>query len=130
MSDIRDRLIAAIDETEHIANAAAEKAREDYGDSRTGLHWIGIGGTLEAVDDPAGRASAEFDKVGYHVAHHDPASVLRRCAADRKLLELHEPQGSRKYCGECGGTDYPVSWPCPTLQYLAEGYGISAAPSE
>jgi len=61
-----------------------------------------------------------------HIAANDPASVLRRCAADRKLLELHAqdslPNGiDLDECRTCGGANEP--WPCPTLLTLAEGYG-------
>lgn len=78
-----------------------------------------------------------------HIALHDPASVLRRCEADRKLLELHQPISCRSAgcdcdscCATCrwtgsdeagktlrwGETDKCV-YPCPTLRALAEGYG-------
>jgi hypothetical protein len=66
-----------------------------------------------------------------HIALHDPKSVLRRCAADRKLLELH---GDR--CHSCPAKDetgYLDEWTqfdygdvCPVVRFLAEGYGWSA----
>jgi hypothetical protein len=78
-----------------------------------------------------------------HVVLHDPAAVLRRCAADRKLLALHQPVAdhgrySEPQCPiECDGQhsgpsvcascrDYvgdPVEAPCPTVLLIAEGYG-------
>lgn len=66
-----------------------------------------------------------------HIAANDPESVLRRCAADRKLLELHAPtQGFNVYggsctaCSACGAAEeYPVWYPCPSVLALAEGYG-------
>lgn len=77
------------------------------------------------------------------IALHQPASVLRRCAADRKLMELHAvvPDHGRFTEGECPpGCDGehteppvcfscrtyagdPVQAPCATLRGLAEGYG-------
>jgi hypothetical protein len=63
---------------------------------------------------------------------NDPAAVLRRCAADRKILEHHEPNthGIDVYaCTGCGSDDY--GWnvdhtnDCPTLLALAEGYGLT-----
>jgi hypothetical protein len=45
----------------------------------------------------------------------NPASVLARIAADRKILELHNRLGD--YCNTCGG-----QWPCLTLLLLAEAY--------
>ena len=68
-----------------------------------------------------------------HIARHDPASVLRGCAADRKVLERHATKIQR-----CGGhSDSPHQadcfdcaycdtryWPCPDLKDLAERYGL------
>lgn len=71
-----------------------------------------IAGTGES-DDPQSIYDAAF------IAAHDPASVLARIAADRKLLELHAPfQGLEhphpSYCEACG-----ASWPCATVRLLA-----------
>ena len=64
-----------------------------------------------------------------------PASVLRRCAADRKLIELHRPQETGagfpdiQECRTCSadslgdGYQYLMPAPCPSLLALAEGYG-------
>jgi hypothetical protein len=71
-----------------------------------------------------------------HIALNDPAAVLRRCAADRKILTEHQPYGEswEPYaCTGCGydGSDYCSTWitdhtnDCPTLQALAEGYGLT-----
>ncbi|MFD4795922.1 DUF6221 family protein [Streptomyces anulatus] len=61
------------------------------------------------------------------IALHQPASVLRRCAADRKLIALHRPVEMvgemADACAECEVSgNYPY-YPCPTLRALAEGYG-------
>lgn len=78
-----------------------------------------------------------------HIALNDPASVLRRCAADRKLIALHAvvPDHGRFSEAECPANcdgDHsgpgvcfscrtyagdPVEAPCPSLRVLAEGYG-------
>lgn len=71
------------------------------------------------------------------MAMHDPAAVLRRCAADLKILAEHKPREGGWYdwyaCEGCGydGADY-CSEPavghindCPTLLALAEGYGLT-----
>lgn len=72
-----------------------------------------------------------------------PSSVRRRCAADLKLLELHQAvhdhgRYSEAQCpAECDGQhsgplvcascrDYvgdPLDVPCPTVVVVAEGYG-------
>lgn len=68
-----------------------------------------------------------------HIALNDPASVLRRCAADRKQLELHGPMedpevvGDDLHCTSCRVTAIgefdAAPWPCATVRALAEGYG-------
>lgn len=61
-----------------------------------------------------------------------PAQVLRRCAADRKILAEHAPavdSWDPYACTGCGSDDY--GWnvdhtnDCPTLLALAEGYGLT-----
>lgn len=69
-----------------------------------------------------------------HIVLNNPAVVLRRCAADRKLLELHAPQPDGtgfpdgmqcRTCSEDGGDGYQylLRFPCPTVIGVAEGYG-------
>ncbi|MFB8122084.1 DUF6221 family protein [Streptomyces bacillaris] len=69
------------------------------------------------------------------IALHDATEVLRRCAADRKLIALHHNDGFE--CPVCAGEPWvdedsegngewirsSISAPCPTLLALAEGYG-------
>ncbi|MEU8682896.1 DUF6221 family protein [Streptomyces sp. NPDC048611] len=77
-----------------------------------------------------------------HIALHDPEAVLRRCAADRKLLALHNvpaevfPEGwyldDNRWCVNCGfgNAGEPIVDDindCPTLNALAEGYGFRTA---
>lgn len=72
-----------------------------------------------------------------HIAFNHPAAVLRRCAADRKILEEHAPTGGgwpgQYACEGCGydGSYCPMpitehTNDCPTLLALAEGYGLTA----
>ncbi|WP_405611279.1 DUF6221 family protein [Streptomyces sp. NBC_01508] len=74
--------------------------------------------------------------TGEHIALHDPAAVLRRCEADRKILEEHKPRQDSWYdhyaCEGCGYDGAYCSEPntqhvndCPTLLALAEGYGLT-----
>ncbi|MFF1298104.1 MULTISPECIES: DUF6221 family protein [unclassified Streptomyces] len=66
-----------------------------------------------------------------HIAANDPASVLRRCAADRKLLKLHG--GNMHSCPATDETDYLDEWThfdysqaCPVVELLADSYGWTA----
>lgn len=76
------------------------------------------------------------DEIAEHVVCNSPESVLRRCAADRKLLDLHRPVvlrggGGARYfetttvCKSCEPPkQFPeTAYPCPTVVPLAEGYG-------
>lgn len=70
-----------------------------------------------------------------HIAANDPESVLRRCAADRKLIAAHpitrdviavQPDGTHGFgCAVCHNEDLLTlgdGW-CDSLRALAEGYG-------
>lgn len=66
------------------------------------------------------------DDWGLWTFHVDPHQVLARIAADRKILELHQPMDNiygRFECTSCGiAGEFPVRWPCPTLRLLASPY--------
>ena len=81
------------------------------------------------------------DEIAEHVVYNSPESVLRRCAADRKLLASHQPMAGIGYepddddtpgaygdiaraCSSCGTVnEYAVHFPCHVVRTLAEGYG-------
>lgn len=67
-----------------------------------------------------------------HIAANDPATVIRHCERDLKVLERHP--GDRVYCPGCGfgppyakdGTEYRShSRDCPEIADLATAYGIT-----
>ncbi len=73
------------------------------------------------------------DGIRYHVALHDPASVLARVAAEREILAEHNLDEGR-YCRRCAKwLDLPISqqvepddavdWPCRTVLGLAKAWG-------
>lgn len=107
--------------------------------SRSG-RWVEIVAYSRTNIEPAEAASREqavaLTQTGRNehllIAMHDPASVLRRCAADRKILAEHVPavdSWDPYACTGCGSDDY--GWnvdhtnDCPTLLALAEGYGLT-----
>lgn len=109
-------------------------------------HALG-GGKIKAESYGSGVISLEgavhlSDAGGLHedevawIVLNDPESVLRRCAADRKILELHAPVilrggGGASYyettrvCRSCEPPkQFPdTAYPCPTVLAIAEGYG-------
>ncbi|MEV7034615.1 DUF6221 family protein [Streptomyces sp. NPDC093272] len=116
-------------------------------------------GSDYGFDAGVGTAPGEVDVVGHgyegggcervqdarHIVRHQPAAVLRRIAADRKMLDLHAivPDhgrfSERDNCERsgCDGDHWqppvcrscrnyagdPIEAPCPTIENLAEGYG-------
>lgn len=72
-----------------------------------------------------------------HIALHDPAAVLRRCEADRRVLARHRanPDALSRLdtvacegCGVYGDCDLPVTDnvnDCPELLDLAHAHGIT-----
>jgi Family of unknown function (DUF6221) len=70
--DLAARLLAAIEETEQIAQAAADSARE-YDAFGTG------NGIL-----------TQSPSIALHVRRQDPKATLIRCAADRRIMERAE----------------------------------------
>lgn len=135
MPDLHDWITQQIDHTE----TAARKAAALCGCHPPSPHWTfgdeTTDGRILVVNDPhpgvkrkIGRrwnGSYEGLFMAEHVVRHDPAAVLRRCAADRKILEVHEPIGGA--CGFDREDGYYVEDinDCPTLLALAEGYGLT-----
>jgi hypothetical protein len=80
-----------------------------------------------AVRSPSARSLME------HIAAHDPATVLRRVAADRQILEEHRANEVYLDDRDLGCFTYlttlcrccvnAVGYPCPTIRLLAKGYG-------
>jgi hypothetical protein len=119
--DIVASLETAITERERMATSAAEEFGPDwdYADGHVGP--LGSVGTVAT-------GAQEFmpPEQGLHVAANDPASVLRRCAADRRMLHRHAPSFSEPAGALiCGHDDR--RWPCPDIADLAEGYGWTEA---
>ncbi|MYV77756.1 hypothetical protein GT352_28060 [Streptomyces sp. SID1046] len=69
--------------------------------------------------------------VGAHIAAHDPAAVLRRCTADRIILEFHQQDSGGTACIGCGTWGDCQDWEtsnindCPTLLALALALGLT-----
>lgn len=119
MSDLTEQLRAVIEQTEWIA----EHAVTDSYDS----HWREKGGNQIGVFTRRDHVVATFPIIGpiRHVIRHDPAAVLLRCAADRKLLDAYEEIKAQHDRDEeesgVRGYLYGVE---AAVKLLAEGYGI------
>lgn len=134
MTDLIERIKAAIDEDEQVANAAIEQVGDGDWEQR---------GTRIVTESNRDREVADYAIVECidHIARHDPARMLRQVEGARKILALHQPvavlnnDGVRVIgheCKACFDSPAPYSeppysmtdYPCPTVRALAEMFGV------
>lgn len=128
MSARGEDILAWLDRAITTREQAAQDAARAYGS-----RWVRPVDTdmVRVSEDGAVWFQALSDEIAEHVVYNSPESVLRRCAADRKLLELHGGRGHG-----CPAYDYDGDLDefarfynheaCPVVQHLAEGYGWTA----
>jgi hypothetical protein len=111
--------------------AVEERARRA---SAWGVDWYHDDCVNEIRDYGNGNTIAIVYLAQYadQIISQDPAATLRRCAADRKILEIHRYKGGswEPYaCDGCGADDVGAlvdhANDCETLLALAEGYGLT-----
>lgn len=128
MTDLIERIKAAIDEDERIVREVLNVSGDDrdqptwtvetfVGDYANYCHVNTFG---EEVG--CGREGFGGEELAAHIARHDPDRVLRHVEATRKLLGQHLPNGDQDFplCDECSGR----TWPCSPIEALAAIYGI------
>ena len=132
------RIEAAIDRAEQVARAAMPAgvinerwyvSRIDENESR-----VRERSTQAPVADVIGGVFADrSQQYAEHIALNDPAAVLRRCAADRRVLERHQQiayYGDSSQGWACSyewgdGDGYRIDWTlCPEIRSLADRWGI------
>ncbi|PVC80575.1 hypothetical protein DBP19_36165 [Streptomyces sp. CS090A] len=148
--DVLAYLDRAITTTEEAARAADATDPAPWGAATSTRMTIdhdpdaGSGLVLNAAEEPLWDCEESnmlcmTAAASVHAALHDPKAVLRRCAADRKLIALHHNDGIE--CPVCAGepwvdedsegngewTRSSLNAPCPTIVALAEGYGWTEA---
>lgn len=145
MTDLVSRLLEAIAAKEAKARAAQpgpwtvrhwKQGAEDWKDVSSADYSV----VANSIGLDATAATVEF------IHDNDPSSVLRRCAVDRKILELHQPKVYETdewdenralvdveylYCPRCwAAADYPAHtnpperYPCDHVRLLSEAYGL------
>lgn len=127
MTDLPDRILAAIEQTAHIA----EKARDAgsvgvYGHTIQEKWLASDDGHIYTMPDGVTIVTGPYGldtEVANHVLRHQPSVVLRRCEADKRTVERHAPHGT--FYNDCGGCG--EDWPCPDLLDRADAYGIEAS---
>jgi hypothetical protein len=118
VGDLVSRLLEAITAKEEKAHAAIEFGSGGDGPWRVrGEHIDGSAAGIGFGFLPADR---EF------IVDNDPSSVLRRCAADRRVLERHSPSADhlgRLLCSFCSDAGH-MEWPCEDFADLVDRYGL------
>lgn len=110
MSDLIASIRAAIDETERIARVADDASDRPWTLTASATVDFAADGEFYALDA----------RVADHIVHHDPAAILRRCAADRELLDLHEHVPGDGINFTFAERDRSTD----TIRALAEAYGL------
>ena len=80
--DLVRQILAAIEETERLARAVVSTINPTTGE------WVAAGEHGTEIRDSRGHLVVKHswpDEIA-HITRHDPASVLRRCTADRALI--------------------------------------------
>ena len=133
MTDLTSRITAALDEQQRLAEAATPGpwvvgptfgARDNRVYVKAEYSLIDTVGTCviagQVANVPEFRANAAF------IAANDPSSVLRRVAAQRRVLERHYRDG--ECCVGCGRGEYgdyrELFVQCPELLDLADAVGV------
>lgn len=143
MPDLHGWITQQIEDAETAARKAADLCgchpptpAWEFDDDATEGRILVVGDPHPSLNRKIGRrwnSSYEGLYMAEHIVRHDPAAVLRRCAADRKILTIHAPQGGdwEPYaCLGCGSdSEFGVLVDhvndCETLQALAEGHGLT-----
>lgn len=124
MDELVARIRAALDRAEEIAKACIatdwRMPAAGYVVDRDVDGW-------RSIPDESRIFSFYDDREAeaWHAVNNDPDTVLRRVAADRKILELHE--GSHECTSEADNCVWITGEPgddCATVLALAEAYGI------
>lgn len=126
MPDLHGWITQQIDKATQAATGAKGDTPGVWDDKSEPATWI-------VLYDSSGKLTLGQHR---HIALHDPAAVLRRCAADRKILARHrlDPEAiwyEAAMCGGCGDYgDQELPYTenlndCPELLDLGYGYGLT-----
>jgi hypothetical protein len=118
MTDLVEFLEARLDDDEATAKAMPFEGE-----------WsVRLEGAWQKVMAGSLPVASGADVVLPHIARHDPARVLRKVEAKRRIIARHalrhvtgfDPDGMEHDSQEC--TECVEDWPCPTLRLLALPY--------
>ncbi|MFI2632599.1 DUF6221 family protein [Streptomyces collinus] len=124
--------------TQQIDAVESSLRRVDKEHSRNwATQWNASSDTFTIYDASKSAVAADaLPAAAWLIAHHDPAAVLRRCEADRRILARHrlDPDAVRYEAAMCDGcgTEGEMAYPvtenlndCPELLDLAYAHGLT-----
>lgn len=130
MPDLHGWIVQRIDRVESNLRGVDE----EHGRNWT-TQWNASSDTFTVYDGNSSAVAADILPAAARlIALHDPAAVLRRCAADRKILARHRLNPDITFEPACEGCrtygDRALSWTdnlneCPELLDLAEAHGLT-----
>jgi hypothetical protein len=126
MPDLHGWITQQIDRREDLARRAAQYGRPDWPQPATAVVDVGDSWPI----------TTEAGPIAEHISTHDPAAVLRRCEADRRILARHRLNPHAYWaeaamcdgCGTEGEMAYPVTEnlnDCPELLDLGYAHGLT-----
>jgi Family of unknown function (DUF6221) len=144
VSDLAEKIRTAIQAKEVLARAAASTTYNDDGervaipesldwsvqdDDNWGTTWVGDGARENvALASDVDMISETWDQIPpgrvEFIADNDPASVLRRCAADREIVEWYSVVSNSAVSD---GTKVALT---KVIKLLARGYGVQPTPGD
>lgn len=140
MSDLHGRLLAAVNARLELAHKATPGPWSTSGPDTIAQweiydhQWSVASATAYDHNDPlsnkpgaTGPAYINADANAAFIAANDPATVIRHCERDLRVLGMHQWRAPGVNCGcdkamcSCGEH---VPWPCEELVWLAEAYAV------
>ncbi|MGQ4350479.1 DUF6221 family protein [Streptomyces sp. SAS_275] len=132
MPDLHGWITHQIDTAERSLRAVDKEHDPDWS-----TQWNANSDTFDIHDDHAALVAANaLPAAAGHIAAHDPAAMLRRCEADRRILARHRLDPDAVWyqaamcagCGTYGEYDYPETenlGDCPELLDLGHAHGLT-----
>lgn len=111
-------------EDERLAKEASESSGPNWRHALSEDYPGQYSSEIECDHDSFAQVYSE--QAAAHIAHHDPARVLRQVEHARKVLARHRKQADDgvvmiggDICAGCGVSNGPRAWPCAEVRDLA-----------
>lgn len=132
MTDLVERVLAVIGETEQYAkDTMSTNGRASIlGGDWLPAQWVYEDGRIRTAERRGVLVvAATWAREGAHISHNDPAAILRRCAADRKIVDLYRIGLNALSVAQgtilAGACKVRLGAYEKAVRALADGYGIT-----